>query len=175
MSHTTELKSVPIKDINALRAAVNELKAQGLNVELEANAVPRMYSPDQLQRHMGRPSEQCDYVLRVKDAYYDVGFIRKEDGTFATVFDDYNYASSSVPATREGKGPIRDVLGAKYEGRIEHWSGRKDDTEQTLHSIGKLLQGYTKHATINAAVQAGYQVQSAYTDAQGNVQLELKA
>jgi len=174
MSHTTEVKSVPIKDINALRAAVNELKAQGVNVELEANATPRMYYRDQLQKHMGRESEECDYVLRVKDAYYDVGFIKNEDGTYSPVFDDYNYSSNSVPETKTGSGPIRDYLGAKFDGKVQHWSGRKDDTEQSLHSIGKVLQGYTKHATINAATQAGYQVQSAYTDADGNVQLDLK-
>jgi hypothetical protein len=173
MSHTTTVKSVPIKDIRALRAAINELKAKGVNIELEQNAVPRMYYANQLQKHMGRQSEVCDYVVRVKDAYYDIGLIKEADGSFTPVFDDYNYSSSSVPATKEGSGPIRDSLGAKFEGKVDHWSGARQDTEQTLHSIGKLLQGYTKHATIFAATQAGYQVQRAWTDSEGNVQLEL--
>lgn len=173
MSHTTEVKSVPIKDINALRAAVTELRAQGVNVELEQNAVPRMYYKDQLQRHMGRKDEICDYVVRVKDAYYDIAIIKNDDGTYSPVFDDYNYASSSVPETKTGKGPIRESLGAPFDGEVKHWSGRKDDTEQSLHSIGKLMAGYTKHAMVNAATQAGYQVTRIWGDAKGNTHMDL--
>lgn len=173
MSHTTEVKSVPIRDISALRSAVAELKAAGVKCELKEKAVPRMYYADQMQQHMGRSSEVCDYVLEVKDAYYDVGFVKNGDGTYSPVFDDYNDHSLSVPGTRTGKGPIRDFLGAKFDGTVYHWSGRREDTEQSLHSIGKLLQGYTKHATINAATASGYTVEDTILGKDGSIKLVL--
>jgi len=163
MSHTTEIKAVPIRDINALRAAVNELKAKGINVELVQNENPRMYYSDQLQRHLGTKSETCDYVVKVKDAKYDIGFIKNDDGTYSMVFDDWQKS-------------IKKVLGAeqKNAGRDEHWAGRRDATEQTLHSVGKLTQAYSKHAAINAATTKGYQVTGTHTDADGNIHLEIK-
>ena len=161
MSHTTEVKSVPIRDINAVRAAVAELKRQGINVELKQDAVPRMYYKDQMQRHMGRKSEVCDYVIELKDAKYDIALIKNDDGTFSPVFDDWQKS-------------IANQVGQKFDGKAEHWSGKKDDTEQSLHSIGKFLQSYSKHAAINAATAQGYRVNGSHTDAQGNIQLELE-
>jgi hypothetical protein len=173
MSHTTTIKSTPVRDISALENCLAELRAQGCNVTLERDAVPRMYYPDQLQKHLKQSSEVCDYVVRVHDAFYDVGFIKNEDGSYSPVFDDYNYASHMVPSTRNGTKPIRDVLGAAWKGRVEHWSGNRAETEQTLHSVGKLLQGYCKHAVINQAANDGLVVESCVTDENGEMHLTL--
>ena len=123
-----------------------------------------MYYKDQMQRHLGKDTEVCPYVLRLEDAPYDVAFIREETGSLTPVFDDW------IPYG--GKG-IKDVLGAKFEGKVEHWSGNRADTEQTLHSIGKLLQGYSKYAAINAATMQGYMVTGTTEDTEGNIHLQI--
>ncbi len=155
MSHTTEIKAVPIRDIAALRAAVNELKAKGINIDLVQNENPRMYYADQLQRHLGTDSETCDYVVKVNDASYDVGFIKQDDGTYSMVFDDW-------------KKSVNNVLGC--EGN----SQSSDAAEKTMRSVGKLTQAYSKHAAINAATTKGYKVTGTHVDSDGNIHLEIK-
>lgn len=173
MSHTTQVKTVPIKDISALKKAIEELKKEGVNITLEEKAIPRMYYVNQLQKHMGLKSDVCDYVIRVNDAYFDVGLVKDEEaGGYTPVFDDYSRKGPN-PLSRKGNGAIKKFLGAPFTGKVEHWSGRRDDTEQTLHSIGKLMQSYTKHAAINAAVKAGHTVLGTTKDKDGNVQLRL--
>ena len=173
MSHTTQVKTVPIKDIPALKKAIEELRKEGVNITLEENAIPRMYYQDQLQKHMGLKSDVCDYVIRVQDSYFDIGLVKDDAaGGYTPVFDDYGSPGPN-PLSRKGRGAIKQFLGASFAGKAEHWSGRRDDTEQTLHSIGKLMQGYTKHAAINAAVKAGHNVLGTTKDKNGNIQLRL--
>jgi len=161
MSHTTSVRSVPIKDVQALHSAVDELVAMGVNCRLVANAKPRMYYSDQLRRHLGRDSEIADYVLQLTDARYDVAFLKQDDGSYTPVFDDWQKS-------------VANQIGAKFSGRVEHWSGNRQDTEQTLHSIGKLLQQYSKHAAINTALGEGYSVTGELLDEEtGHIHLEL--
>lgn len=147
MSHTTTLKGVQIKDIGALRAAVAEIISQGVKCELLENAKPRMYYGDQ--------HTNCDFVLKLKDGAYDVGFDKQADGSYSPVFDEWSNhissklgASCPLPTTKEGKAQ---------------------------HQIGKLLQSYQKHVAINAAVMAGYSVDGTTTDEHGNVHLVINA
>jgi len=91
MSHTTTCEDVPFTSEAVLRQAVDSLKKQGVECELEENAVPRMYYPDQFMDKYGTPA---DLVLKLKDCPYDIGFIKK-DGKFIPVFDDFcGYVSS---------------------------------------------------------------------------------
>jgi len=154
MSHTTKIKSVPIRDRQAIAAAVAELRRGGVNVELETNAEPRMYYADQLKNQLGREDEKCDYVLRLKDSKYDVGLIKEEDGTFSPVFDSW-------------AGHVKTQLGAT------RLPDEATEDSKKLMPIGKFMQAYSKHAAMNAAVAKGYRVNSATTDANGNVQLRL--
>lgn len=144
MSHTTAIKSVPIKDIAALKRAVADLQSEGIKCELVEGQRPRMYYKDQ--------HGICDYVLKLPGSY-DVGFDKQKDGTYAPVFDSHaNHvgkhlaASCPMPNTAEGR---------------------------QQHHIGKLMQGYSKYAAINAAVKAGYIVQGTTTDADGKIHLTL--
>jgi len=149
------------------------MRANGMKINLKENAVPRMFYRDQISRHVKAAEaarapadklglqfhtnpEECDYVIELEDAYYDIALIKDKNGYLVPFFDDYNYPSQSS-GTKATK-PIRGVLGAKYEGKVEHWSGERDATDQTLHSVGKLLQGYARHAAMEAATMAGYQV-----------------
>jgi len=147
MSHTTTLKGVVIRDISALKAAVAELQQKGINCELLEGARPRMY--------YGNQHGTCDYVLKLKDGQYDIGFDKQENGAYAPVFDEWsNHISSKLGASCP--------LPSTPEGRAQH-------------QIGQLLQSYQKHMAINAAVAEGYLVESAYTDDKGNVQLTIAA
>lgn len=160
MSHTTTVKSVPIRDIAALKQAVKDLQRQGVKCELKQDAKPRMYYQDQLGRQLGKDNENCEFVLELKDAPYDVGFIKQPDGTYQPVFDDW-------------QKKVAGQIGNPATGPVEHWSGNRDATEQTGRSIGKLLQGYSKHAAINAATANGYVVEGTVTDQEGNIHLIL--
>lgn len=190
MSHTTSIKSTPIKSIEALRRAVAELRDNGVNVQLEQNTVPRMYYADQLAKHVKSKQdsgqaygsklrfhqnpEECDWVIRLQDSYYDIGLIQNEAGELVPFFDDYNHASPYVPATQSGKGPIRKFLGAEFTGNVEHWSGQREAGEQQLHSVGKLLQHYSKYAVIEEAENQGYVVSHTETDTKGNVHVHIQ-
>lgn len=102
MSHTTTLKGIKISDPIALQEAVEFLRERGLNAELIENAVPRMYYANQYGK--------CDYVLRLANSPYDIGFAKQEDGSYAPVFDSWaghlqkqigNPSSCKVPTTAE--------------------------------------------------------------------------
>ena len=145
MSHTTTLKNVAIRDVRAMRSAAEELAASGINCRLVENESPRMYYPGQ--------QEQCEYVLKLEDGSYDVGFKKQKDGTFAPVLDTWNGhvgrqigASCPMPNTEEGRAQ---------------------------HAIGKFMQSYSKNAAINAARNQGYNVEGTETDADGNVHVTI--
>lgn len=67
MSHTSTIDGIVITDIEALKAAIKELKSNGINCELLENAVPRAYYQNQ------SGMEKAPYVVGLKDARYDVG------------------------------------------------------------------------------------------------------
>lgn len=145
MSHTTKLDGVEIKDIAALRQAVQTLKSQGVNCELVEKARPRMY--------YGNQGANCDYVLQLKDTRFDVGFEKTESGAYAPVFDEWNnYVGSQIGASC----PLPDT----EEGKAKH-------------QIGKLMQEYAKNAATNAAIAQGYMVEMIEVDPEGNVHLTL--
>jgi hypothetical protein len=146
MSHTTKINSVPIKDISALNAAVDELKSLGINCELVEKQQPRMYYNNQ--------GGVCDFVLKLHDTKYDVGFQKDEtDGTYKIIYDDY-------------MGYVKGKLGAACPLP-------NTQEERLQHSVGKLMQLYSKHATINAATLQGYLVESCYEDEHHNLQLVI--
>lgn len=148
MSHTTTIKSVPIKDVAALKAAVAEMQQNGVKCELRENAMPRMYSEGQ-----ARAVGVCDYVLYLPNSKYDVGFVKQADGSYAPAFDEWAGqvagslgAACPVPSSAEGKAQ---------------------------HAIGKLMQTYGKHAAINQARAEGYAVESATYDKNNNLVITL--
>jgi hypothetical protein len=145
MSHTTSLKSVAIRDVAAIRAAVDELKQSGVNINLLENAKPRMFYENQ--------HGNCAFVLQLPDSRFDIGLDAQADGTYAPVFDEWQgYIGKQVGATC----PMPNTP----EGKAQH-------------QIGRFLQGYAKHAAINAATSQGYMVEGTSTDEHGNVHLTL--
>jgi len=149
MSHTTRLKTVSIKSITAVRAAVQALQAKGVRVELKEKVKPRAYYGE---TQIG----VCDYVLYLPDGQYDVGLDRQEDGTYAPVFDEWG----SHVGRKLGADVNACPMPTTMEGRAQH-------------QIGQFMQEYTKAATIEAAIAQGYMVESATVDDQGQCHLVL--
>jgi len=142
MSHTTSIGNVSITDIDALRTAVAKLKEQGINCDLVENEKPRMYYNNQ--------HGKCDYVLKLHDCPYDIGFDKQENGSYVPVFDEW-------------AGHVQKQLGCNCP---------TDNAEDRSKAhIGKLMQGYATEAAINAATAQGYYVEGTETDEQGNIQL----
>lgn len=148
MSHTTTIGTVKITDANALKAAVRELKTEGVKCDLVEKVTARMYSAAQTS-HIG----VCDYVLRLHAAKYDVAFVKQTDGSYLPVTDLYqNSVSSQIGASC----PMPGTPGAHAQ-----------------HAIGRLMQGYAKHAAINAARKQGYTVTGTRRDKDGNVHVKV--
>lgn len=126
MSKTTTIKSVPIKDIQALQAAVDELKAAGINCSLLQNADCRLWYS----------TKKCDYVLSLPDCQFDLGIQKESDGSYSTVTDLHGgLVNGQIGATCPVKG-----------------------TDPNDLAIGRFMQAYSKHATLNAVAAAGYSV-----------------
>jgi hypothetical protein len=148
MSHVTAIKNVPIKDLSALQSAVEELGGK-------LNLNQKTYK--WFGRHVGDyplPTGmtaddlgKCEHAAKFGDLNYEVGFaqIKGEEGLFP-LFDFWGNGG-----THDGK-LLQGIIG--------------DDA-------GKLMQAYSKHATINAATLAGYNVLGVTSDDQGNVHLEI--
>lgn len=149
MSHVTKLHGVVISDISAVRAAVQELNSQGVNVTLAENQKPRVHGFDSV--------ETCDYVLKLTGAY-DVGLKRNAEGNYEPVLDVYqgHVGNAGLRATC----PMPNT--AAYRSQ-----------QHTQHEIGRFLQSYAKHAAINAATSQGHTVETCSMDGEGNVQLVL--
>lgn len=156
MSHTTAIKGLQIKDLAALRQTVKELQAAGVKCSLIDNAAPRMYYRDQHAKGVSYGNNGvCAHVLKLDGCKYDVGFDKQADGSYTPILDAW-------------ADEIRGQIG--LAGRSAH--GYDGDVAGT-EAIAKLLQGYAKNATINAAVAQGYSVESCYVDTAGSVQIVL--
>lgn len=130
MSHTTTLKSVAISDVEALQQAVDFLVANGLNASLVENAKPRMYYANQYG--------VCDYVLRLNDCVYDVGFAKQADGTYAPVFDSWG-------------GHIQKQIGNPSSCPVP-----KTEEERQAAAVASLLNAYGVHAAKRQLESDGY-------------------
>ncbi len=96
MSHTTKVKSVVIRDVRAIRAAVQELQRAGRKIALKENAVPRMYYKDQFQNSTKRQTAEyvieCQGMSNITGKPCDVGLVKQDDGTFVPYLDTWgNY------------------------------------------------------------------------------------
>lgn len=121
MSHTTTVKGLAIKSDDSIRAAVLALQAQGIDVELKENAVPRMF-----YRHQEEAVGKCEFVINVKKAQYDVGLKKNKAGDYEIIFDEWG-------------GGIRNQIG------ITKTDSSWDDDEKRLAHIAKFTLEYNKH------------------------------
>ena len=177
MSHTTEIKGVPIRNISALRLAVAALKSRGINVDLVENEIPRMYFDNQIRNQIAKvperaasydlneDPERCDYVLKVHDAFYDVGLLRKKDGSYAPIFDNYARPSRRSGSNHKDK-MLSEVIGREFVN-ADRLTGEEMIAEKTKHEVGQFLQQYTREATVEEAVASGLMLSSETVDEKG--------
>lgn len=143
MSHTSTISNVVISDVGALQAAVTELNANGVSCTLVKEGTPRAYYDN--QEGMGR----AEYVLKLNDATYDVGFYRNDQGSLEARTDF-------------------------YKGSVEKQLSVQDEAAGEQARLGKLYNLYAIHATTRKAVQQGYNVRRV-NNANGSVRLVVSA
>lgn len=143
MSHTSTIKSIAIVDIEALRAAVNELAKTGMKISLQEGGKPRAYFQD--QQGMGN----ADFVIKLDSAKYDIGVYKNDAGTYELRTDFWS-------------GSVENILGAQ--------ASAEDKREQA--KLGKLYQMYGVHATLRQARKKGYSATRSVAK-DGTIQLEL--
>jgi len=130
MSHTTSITDIVFSDIEALTAAVAELRSKGVAITLEKGGTPRAYFTN--QTGMG----EAAYVLRLATSKYDVGLYRNaEKGGYEARTDLF-------------MGEVARVLGVTQTKGVS--------IERA--ALGKLYQTYAVHAATRQAIKKGYTV-----------------
>lgn len=148
MSHTSVIKAIVISDVRALRAAIKELKREGVKCDLLENAVPRAYYTN--QDGLGK----ADFVVKLDDSKYDIGLYQnKEIGGYEARADLFNASNN-----------IAKVLG------VTQANGKSRESA----ALGKLYQKYAVNAAERQALEQGYSTQR-NTLQDGSVQLTLTA
>lgn len=149
MSHTTTLSNITITNATAIRRAVEDLRQEGIEIELIENAIPRMY-----YQHQAREVGKCDFVLKLPKSQYDVGLKWNSKSKEYDVFLDTwaQQVSGQIGATC----PMP-----------------SSDTAKGEHAIGRFTQRYGLHAAKIAAFEQGYDVIGETIDDDGNIQLQL--
>lgn len=139
MSNTYTVKRVPIRSISAVEAVIEHLKSKGIRCGLEKNAIPRNYYTDQFRKHLNRPNEIADYVIRLKDSAYDVSLLQdpKHAGVYYPYFDPHN-------------GHIEKVLGTEQQ----------PNAQDKAHVIGKFLSAYSRQVALDVVRKQGLVVES---------------
>ena len=147
MSHVTAIRTVPIKDKQAITAAVQELGGEIIEkntYKWYGRSVGDYPLPKGIKKEdLGK----CEFVAKFPGINYEVGFAKVEG--------------------EEGLFPLYDFWGS---------SGEHDGMKLQKvigDGAGKLMQKYSTHAAINAATAQGYTVMGQTTDKEGNVHLEL--
>lgn len=130
MSHTTSITDIVFSDIEALNAAVAELRSKGVAITVEKGGRPRAYYTD--QQGMG----DAAYVLRLAASRYDVGLYHNaEKGGYEARTDLF-------------MGDVAKVLGVTPAKGVS--------LERA--ALGKLYQTYAVHAATRQAIKKGYTV-----------------
>lgn len=147
MSHTSVLKTIKINNIDALREAVEFLNSEGIPCSLVENQYARMYYDQQ--------GGKCDYVLKLSNCNYDVGFQKQSDGSYAPIFDTH-------------AGYLERVLGTP------NCPVPKTAEERNAAAITRLLDCYAVHAAKSELQNSGdyYSYDVAYDKSEGAYTLE---
>lgn len=133
MSHTSSIASVPITDINVLRAAIEELARNGMSIRLETGGTPRAYFNN--QAGMGKAA----YVVRIPQADFDIGLYPIEGG--------------------KGYEARTDFFGGSVERCLGGTPTNAKDSQNLIQAkLGKLYQMYGVHQATKAAQAKGYMV-----------------
>jgi hypothetical protein len=171
MSHDTYIRSVPIWDIPALRAAVFDLQAKGVQCELRENSEARMWA--------GRPLA-APFVLHLKNSSYDLAFTKHKDGYLVPVCDTWaGEVRSQIGWSDYQTTPLAEIEKTLMEGGMSQNEARRaardeQKAEEELSHIGQLTQAYSNHALVNSVVSEGFQIIDQSFDAEGRLQIRYQ-
>lgn len=158
MSHTSRITAVKITDLKAFEKAVQDLRKEGLQIEVLHNQVPRAYFDN--QDGMDTPAKQ---LLRVAGCKYDIALyeIEGERGKHELRTDFYD--SNIAKLLGADRQYLKTIDRNTDEGREEYQQGQ----------LGKLYQRYAYHATVAAAMSHGGQIDEVMMP-DGTIQLTIK-
>jgi len=160
MSHTTTYKDIEIKSVQLLQQAVEFLKneqvvGKKINCTLEQNAKPRMYYQNQLYKH--KRKETVDFVLRLHDCNYDIGFDWDEQTqTYELYYDNWNdYIRKEIGYYGE---ELKQILEARK--KQSELSGRENTLPTDIQmDLGRFLKCYSLAVAKDAIDQSGYSIE----------------
>lgn len=145
MSHTTRFKS-SFNNPDVLQRAVLMLQHEmfgSVRCQLLQNAVPRMYFKDQFQKDVKKGF--CDYVLKLEDCPYDIGFLwNAETQSYELIFDEWadNIAKVLGLSSREYNLEI-----SKIQERMKTLGQPFEEPNTLGRHYTKLTQAYALAAT----------------------------
>ena len=157
MSHTSKISSIKIVDLGAFNQAVNDLQAQGLQIEVRHNEVPKAYYDN--QEGLNTPAHT---VLKIAGVPYDVALYESD------VKGQYELRTDFF------MGAVADALGADqaYISTIDTSTEEgREEVEQA--QLGKLYQRYAYNAVMNTVAMQGGSVEE-HVGADGEIQLVIR-
>lgn len=151
MSHVSTV-AVEVTDLDALRSAAVELGAEWLQkstYEWYGQSVGDYPIPKGMTAEMLGKSA---FVIHVPGVRYEIGVVKMPGGSYTLAYDFF------------GNDP-------------ESFGARRHDGQRLLQKFGdkcqKLVQGYAKHAVMNAMRRKGKMVSVLGVNKQGQIQLRV--
>lgn len=144
MSHNVLISNVKITNLDALRRAIGELTAEGVNVALLEQKTFRTYRGQ---------SNQCDMCISLPGENHDVGMRLNREGYYDLIYDPY--------------GMHKDGTGVSCQ-LDEGGFGNSADAYSRI-AIGKLLQLYSTCVTEDTFALQGYPTTRELDAATGDV------
>ena len=153
MSHNVRLNNVKFKSLAVLKAAVEELRREGANIELleGPNLVARLSG-------VGARDVPCEVLLKCNDGRWDVAFNRNDQGEYVPETESmFSHAHLSTNRSMASK-PV--------EGCQVDYGGIQ---------IGRLSQRYALIAAEGNAARSGFTTTRTYDETKRQYVLEVNA
>lgn len=142
MSHNVLIANVKITSLSALRRAISELQAKGIQISLDNKQTFRTY-PGQ--------STKCNLCISLPGENHDIGLRLQSDGSYLPVYDPFGMS----------------VNGAGISCSIH----RGDSYDPQRSRIGQLLQLYSTCVAEDQMLAQGYQAVREYDETTGEMYL----
>jgi hypothetical protein len=166
VSHVSLISDVPIRDIDALEAALEELREGGTNIYMIAKKGPRLFSSDQTRAY----AKACSFTIALPNAKYDIGVQPMDEKNEAIKLEDLE----KNPDKLSHYNLITDFWNGSIASQLSTARPADNDEYQNVFSLGKLMTGYSKYAIINYALRNGCETSEITVDANGDIEFEFE-
>lgn len=120
-----------------MRAAVADLVKEGVKCEL----VTEGPGASTFRTYPGE-SPRCDAVIKFANGRYDIGLVKKSDGSYTPRFDPYSDITSQGMQAPHAAELVCELSGSR-------------DSQYAQRAIGKLMQFYSANIIERQAARAG--------------------